>query len=116
MELIIPFRKSDFTHDGNHVDSGMFITELQQVWENQFHNVFNPYFANVIEGHPLAMIRLTRFFEQNMASGYDFGMELIEGNIDIETNLEMESFSDTETIYAIGSRIKFEIGRASCRE
>ena len=37
-------------------------------------------------------------------SNYDFGMELIEGEIDIDTNLAIEAFSEDKTVYAIGSQ------------
>jgi len=36
---------------------------------------------------------------------YDFGMELIDGKIDIDTNLEIEKYSKYRTVYAIGSQL-----------
>ena len=108
MELIVPFRKSDFTPEGDHIPTGKFIIELQQEWEEQFHITFNPYYANVIEGHPLVMYRLTRYFGQNDHEGLDFGMDLIDGKIDIDANLEIETFSETKTVYAIGSRLQLD--------
>lgn len=33
-------------------------------------------------------------------------MELIDGEIDIETNFEIENYSNFKTVYAIGSRLK----------
>jgi hypothetical protein len=59
MEKIIPFKKTDFSNDGTHISSGKFIYDLQREWEESFHNQFNPFFANALEGHPLAMQRLT---------------------------------------------------------
>ena len=104
MEIIIPFKKLDFTTDGTQILSGKWIYELQREWEAAFHNKFNPYFANILEGHPLAMHRLTRFMDGGEISGYDFGMELIDGEIDLDTNLAIEKFSYTKTVYAIGSQ------------
>ena len=108
MELIVPFRKTDFSPDGIHKHSGKFFTELQQEWEEKYHLKFAPWYANVIEGHPLAMQRLTGFFETGNPSVYDFGMELMNGKIDIDTNLEIEKHMDTTTVYAIGSQIVFD--------
>ena len=104
MERIIPFKKTDFSNDGTHILSDKFIYDLQRDWEESFHNQFNPFFANVLEGHPLAMKRLTIYMEGGSESDYDFGMELIDGEIDIDTNLAIEKFSEEKTVYAIGSQ------------
>ncbi len=104
MERIIPFKKNDFSIDGTLILSGKFIYDLQRDWEESFHNQFNPFYANVLEGHPLAMKRLTLYMEGGNESDYDFGMELIDGEIDIDTNLEIEKFSEEKTVYAIGSQ------------
>ena len=108
MELIIPFNKSAFTPDGRHIGSGCLIFELQKAWEESYHIKFKPLYANVIEGHPLAMMRLTQYFEGDEDSNYDFGMELVDGEIDLDTNLEIEKYSEVDTVYAIGSQIRFD--------
>ncbi len=106
MEKIIPFKKADYSDDGTHITSDKFIMELQTEWEEAFHNQFNPYFANVIEGHPSAMLRLTKYMAcDEDDSNTDFGMELIDGEIDIDTNLAIEKFGKTQTVYAIGSQL-----------
>ena len=79
--------------------------ELQRDWEEAFHHQFDPYYANTIEGHPSAMLRLTNYMEQGEESEYDLGMELIDGEINIDTNLEIEKFSKFKTVYAIGSQL-----------
>ncbi len=104
METIIPFSKTDYTLDGTHIHSGKFVMELQREWEEQFYNKFNPFLANALEGHPSAMQRLTVYMDAGDDSNYDFGMELIDGEIDIDTNLEIEKFSKVSTVYAIGSQ------------
>lgn len=105
MEKIFPFKKADYSADGTHISSDRYIMELQKEWEEEFHNQFNPYFANAIEAHPSAMLRLTKYmaFDEE-DSNMDFGMELIDGEIDIDTNLEIEKFSNSQTVYAIGSQ------------
>ena len=105
MELIVAFRKSDFSDDGTYLPSGKFIMELQHDWEESFYNRFKPYYANTIEGHPSAMLRLTKYMDVGEETDYDFGMELIDGKIDIDTNLEIEKFSKYRTVYAIGSQL-----------
>ena len=97
-------KKIDFSNDGTQITSGKFIYDLQSEWEESFHNQFNPFFANVLEGHPLAMQRLTLYMVGGNNPEYDFGMELIDGEIDIATNLAIEEFSEEKTVYAIGSQ------------
>lgn len=104
MEKIISFKRNDFSNDGTQISSGKFIYDLQRDWEESFHNQFNPFFANVLERHPLTMQRLTIYMEGGNESDYDFGMELIDGEIDIDTNLSIEKFSEEKTVYAIGSQ------------
>jgi hypothetical protein len=108
MELIIPFKKTNFSPDGVNLLDGKFILDIQSEWERDFHNKFNPYYANLLTGHPLAMKRLTEYMATDDPTDLnaDFGMELIEGQIDIDTNLAIEKFSQTQTIYAIGSRFQ----------
>lgn len=106
MELTVPFKKSDFTATGEHKPTGKLIFELQQEWEELYHYKFNPLYANVIEGHPSAMQRLTQYFEPDDSTRYDFGMELIDGEIDIDTNLEIDKHTQADTVYAIGSRLQ----------
>ena len=95
MELIISFQKGDFSEDGTNNFSGKFILDVQRDWEESFHNKFAPFYANVIEGHPLAMLRLTKYMDAGEETDYDFGMELINGEIDIDTNLEMTRLHDS---------------------
>lgn len=105
MELVFSFRKADFSDDGTHLPTDRFIMELQRDWEESYHNKYSPLFANTIEGHPSAMLRLTRYMDAGEKTAYDFGMELVDGEIDIDTNLEIEKFSKYRTVYAIGSML-----------
>ena len=104
----MPFLATEFSNDGTHVQKDKFILNLQREWEEIFHNKFNPFFANAIEGHPSAMLRLTNYMDTGEEINYDFGMELIDGEIKIETNLEIEKFSKFTTVYAIGSQLQLE--------
>lgn len=104
-QLIIPFPVSGYTDDGTHKASGRFILEKLREWETSFHEKFFPVYANVLEGHPLAMARLSRYCDEGGKSGLDFGMDLIDGEIDIDANMEMDDHSESTMVYAIGSQI-----------
>jgi len=79
--------------------------KAQAEWEVEFHDQFNPYYANAIEGHPSAMLRLTKYMAaEDEYENTDFGMDLIDGKIDIDTNMAIEKYSNVQTVYAIGSQ------------
>ena len=105
IELIVSFLATEFSNDGTHIQKDKFILNLQREWEEIFHNKFNPFFANAIEGHPSAMLRLTKYMDTGEDTNYDFGMELIDGEINIDTNLAIEKFSRFNTVFAIGSQL-----------
>ncbi|HCY76498.1 MAG TPA: hypothetical protein DHV28_11305 [Ignavibacteriales bacterium] len=105
MEIIIPFKKADFLTNGRHIVTGKLVIELQKDWETDFHTKFNPYYANTIEAHPIAMHRLNLFYEGGVKTNFSFGMDLIDGDIDLETNLAIENYSESQTVYAIGSQL-----------
>ena len=104
MEKIILFKKTDYTPSGTYITSGKFFAEMQRDWESDFYNQFKPFYANVLEGHPAAMLRITRYWEGDEPE-YDFGMDRINSEIDLDTNLAIDKFSDTKTVYAIGSQL-----------
>ena len=104
-QLIVPFHSSDYADDGMQKASGKFIMEMLREWETTFHHQFFPVYANVLEGHPLAMARLSRYFDGGKNEGFDFGMDLIDGEIDIDANMEMDDHSESTMVYAIGSQI-----------
>jgi len=105
MELVTSFKAVEFTDDGTHLPSKKFIMELQRDWEEAFHKRFDPYYANKIEGHPSAMLRLTKYMEQGAETEYDLGMELTDGKEDVDTSFEIEAYSRYKTVYAIGSQL-----------
>jgi hypothetical protein len=61
LEMIFPFDENEYMNEGIHIESDQFILDQQEVWEEEFHTKFKPFCANVIEGHPKAMLRLTNY-------------------------------------------------------
>ena len=103
MEPTVNFKESEFSKGGTHLESNQHIIELQGIWEDEFHRRIYLNYTNLLEGHPVAMRRLTMLMDGE-DTDYDFGSDLIDGEIDIDVNLEMENYSDYKTIYAIGSQ------------
>lgn len=70
-------------------------------WETDFHERYAPFFANYLWGNASTMILLKNCYQ--VEPNEDFGMDLINGMIDIDTYDKIENHSSRQTIFAIGS-------------
>ena len=102
-EEIYKFDNSNFKKTGFHSETGQWFLDLIAEFETQFHNKFPDFYANHLFANNSTMNIINKAF--NMDDDENCGMELIDGEVDIDTNLEIEKFSDTKTVYAIGSKI-----------
>ena len=96
------FIRSDFDKDGFNIHNGELFSEYIQDCEKDFHLKHGLYYADHLFANNLTMLLFKRcnFATENE----DYGMELIEGNVDLDTNLAIETHSERATIYAIGSQ------------
>jgi hypothetical protein len=101
MEQHYKFDWKDYSPNGDNIRDGKFFLELLAEWEADFHLRFSPLFATHLLGNNTAMHLIKRcyYFQQNE----DVGMELFDGEIDIDKSLAIEEHSKRTTIYAIGS-------------
>jgi hypothetical protein len=86
-----------------HVHFRIFFMETMGEWEADFHKTFPYCFANYLYGNLNTMNLIGRCF--NAETNQIVGMELINGKIDLDANLEMEDYSEYQTIYAIDSNL-----------
>lgn len=98
------FNKEDFNTDGFNKVNGQLFLEYIADCENDFFKekvifIANCFFAN---SSTMYLIKRCIITEEND----DFGMELIEGEINLDVNLKIEKHSKRKTTYAIGSKIK----------
>jgi hypothetical protein len=103
MEKHCKFSKWKFDDNGTSSIDGSFFLDLIGDWERDFHDHFTPFFSNFLFGNMSTMILIKNCF--GLEPDEDFGMELINGTIDIDTNLKIESHSKRHTAYAIGSKL-----------
>ena len=95
------FNRMDFNDDGaNSKDGKLFITLVRE-WEVDFNERNFPFFSNYFFGNASTMILLQNCFV--LEPDEDFGMDLIDGKIDLDTNLEIENYSKRRSTYALGS-------------
>lgn len=95
------FNRSDYDKDGFNIHNGELFSEYIQECEKDFHKKNELYYANHFFANNLTMLLFKR---GNCGTEEDYGMELIEGNIDLDTNLAIETHSERSTIYANGSQ------------
>jgi hypothetical protein len=102
-EEIYKFNNNNFKKTGFHSETGQWFLDLIAEFETKFHNKFPDFYANHLFANNSTMKIINKAF--NMDDDENCGMELIDGEVDIDINLEIEKFSDTKTVYAIGSKI-----------
>jgi hypothetical protein len=100
---IYKFKNNQFKKTGFHSVTGQWFLDLIAEFETEFHNKFPHCYANHLFANNSTMNIVNKAF--NMNDDESCGMELIDGEVDIDTNLEIEKFSSTKTVYAIGSKI-----------
>jgi hypothetical protein len=98
------FSAKDYNEEAFDVTTGEFFLELISRFENHFHDNHPFCYANYLFANSSTMFLFNRALD--LAPDELSGMDMIDGKIDIEVNLEIEKFSKTKTIYAIGSNIK----------
>ena len=101
MEQHYRFNHSNYNEDGvNTKDSKLFL-DLIREWEGDFHDRYSPFFSNCLFSNASSMILLKNCLVTE--PNEDLGMELINGEIDIETNLKIGEYSKRQAIYALGT-------------
>ena len=103
MEQHYKFKKWDYNEDGTNTKDSSFFLEVIGDWERDFHDRYSPFFSNYLFGNASTMILVKNCLV--IEPNEDCGMELINGKIDIDTNLKIDHHSHRQTIYALGSKL-----------
>jgi len=105
MEQHYNFDWKDYNKDGDNIRDGKFFLEHLAEWETDFHQRFSPMYASHLLGNSSSMSLIKRCFYFRQTE--DVGMELLDGEIDIEKNFAVEKHSKRTTVYAIGSTVQY---------
>jgi hypothetical protein len=98
---IYRYQRTKYNTEGIHVEDGSFFLETIKEWERNFHNKHPYCYADYLFANNSTMILLNRCFD--LSENETCGMDLIDGQIDLDTSLEIGKYSPVETTYAIGS-------------
>lgn len=101
IEQLYKFDCMEFVEGRNRSRQEYYFLDLIREWEDDFHERYSPFFANYLFANASTMILANKCLVVEPTE--DMGMELIDGEIDIDTNLKVEHFSKRKTIYALGS-------------
>lgn len=98
------FAKVDYDSNGFNIKNGRLFLEYIAECENDFYNDSVIFFSNYFFANSSTMCLIKSCF--NTEVNDDFGMDLIEGEINLDMNLTIEKHSKRKTTYAIGSNVK----------
>jgi len=101
IERTYKFNPDDYNADGFNKYNNVLFSEYIQECEDDFYKEAIVFHANCFLANDATMLLLKRcnITEPNE----DYGMNLIDGEIDLDTNLEIEEHSERITVYAINT-------------
>jgi hypothetical protein len=100
------FTIEDYDKNGFNIHTGQLFSEFIKECEIHFHKEFIIFYADYLFANSSAMLLLKRCFVSK--KNEDFGMDLIDGEINLDKNLEIENYSKRKTIYAIETQYSLE--------
>lgn len=98
------FKKNEFDENGVHIKTQKWFMDLIKEFEEDFHNRFPHCFANHLFASSSTMLLINK--AMNLDFNESCGMDLIDGEVDMEVNMEIENHSEMTTVYAIGSKLE----------
>ena len=104
LEKTYSFIKEDYNQDGFNKTNGQLFLNFIAECENDFHEDLAVFIANCLFANSSTMYLMKCCY---VTEEYDdFGMDLIDGEINMDVNLDIEKHSKRKTTYAIESRVK----------
>lgn len=94
------FSRKKFDKNGFNVDDGSFFLELLDEWAQNFSKKHPTCPANHLFANSSTMLLIENCL--CLKDDETCGMDLIDGEVDLDTNMEIESYSKFATIYALG--------------
>lgn len=101
MQKTFSFTKKDFDDNGFHISQDIIFIEFVDKCQYDFYNEYKPFYANYLFANDSTLLLMKK--SVIISSDYDFGMDLIDGEINEEVNFKIEEYSKRNTIYGIGS-------------
>jgi hypothetical protein len=93
-----------YGQDGTHLRTGQLFSDLIAEFETDYHRTMRPLRANVLKGNARLLLLLESCFLKE--ADETFGMDMIDGEVNMDVNLKMDAHSQRTMVYAIGSGLE----------
>lgn len=109
MQEVFSIDMRDYITQGVKMTDNIDLMAIITEWEYLFHKKHTPYFATHLFANYkfMSLLDYILLAEDNL---YQCGMDIIDGDFDVETNSKMDEHSKFRTIYGLGSEIKDNYG------
>lgn len=108
MEKLFYYKRLDYGESGFHKSRGDYnFLDFIFDCEKEFHREMKPLYANIMCAGSATFTLLKSTFRDDFL---EFGMESIDGEIDMELNEKLDKYSSKATVYGLGSRMDFNFG------
>lgn len=98
------FEISDYDLEGMNRKDGSFFLETFHEMENDFHKKHPLFFPNYLYSNSRTMFLFDCCLD--FTDSAHCGVDLIDGKVDLDTNLLIEKYSKSETVFAMGSKLE----------
>lgn len=98
------FKASDYDATGFNKFTDMLFSDFVTESEKDFYKTMRPFYANLFISNSITMFLFQKCFQNE--KNYCFGMDMIEGEINFNTNMKIDDLSKLTMIYSISSGIE----------
>jgi len=98
------FQPEKFNQEGLHIETREWFMDVLTEFERDFHHKHEHCYANYLFANSSTMILINKALD--LGSHESCGMDLIDGEVNLDANLEIETFSEMDMVYAIGSKLE----------
>lgn len=92
-----------YDNDGRHRQTGQLFSDFIADLEQDYHEAMYPMRANVFAGNARVLLLLESCFE--LEENTIMGMDLIDGELNMEVNAAIERYSQMTTLCGVGSQL-----------
>lgn len=103
IQEIYTYPKEQYDGEGVNIENDKLFLESIRDWEEDFHEKHPHCYANYLLANDAAMKLIDICLD--LDDDQHCGMDLIDGKVDVDANMEMETYSKTKTVYALGSQL-----------
>lgn len=98
------YNPKDFDRQGFNTKNNQWFMDLIGEFEHDFNDKFPTCYANHLFANHVTMEIINHAMD--LANNESSGMDLFDGEVNLDANLAIEEFSYESTVYAIGSKIE----------